>query len=111
MVNKKKTAVTLLAIIAVGFIAAGCSSYPKANLTTRETSYDVLGFLDGPFRSYAEALSAARKTYPSADGVIVVTSSLNDRLLPKGKKLGYFAVKFKAAEPQPSQRFLGFLWK
>lgn len=111
MVNKKRTGLTLLIIIAFGFIAAGCSSFPKTKLTTRETTYDVLGFLDGPFRSYAEALTAARKAYPSADGVIVIKRSLNDRLLPKGKKLGYFAIKFKAVEPLPPKRFLGFLWK
>jgi hypothetical protein len=111
MVNKKRTGLTLLVLFAFGFIAVGCSSFPKTNLSTRGTTYDVLGFLDGPFRSYAEALAAARKTYPSADGVIVIKSSLNDRLLPKGKKLGYFAVKFKAVEPLPQKRFLGFLWK
>ena len=107
MVNKRRNGLALLAIVVVGFIATGCSSFPKSKVSARETTYDVLGFLDGPFRSYAEALTTARKTYPSADGVIVIKSSLNDRLVPKGKKLGYFAVKFKAVEGPPPRKILG----
>ena len=106
MIIKKRAGLALLIVVMFSFIAAGCSSFPKSNLVTKATAYDVLGFLDGPFRSYSEALAAARKVYPNADGVISIKKALNDRLLPKNRILGYFAVKFKIEEA-PREKFLG----
>ena len=111
MVNKKRIGLTLLILTVFSFIVTGCSTYPKTKLIVRDTTYDVLGFVDGSFTSYKGALAAARKIYPNADGVIAIKRTLNDRLLPKDAKLGYLAVKFKAVDIVPQKKFLGFLWK
>lgn len=108
MVNKKRAGLALLLVLVFGCLMAGCSTYPKSKLVVRDTTYDVLGFVEGPFRSYQEALAAAKEIYPEANGIILLKSTLKDRLLPKGTKLGYLVIQFKAEEPPPPRKkFLG----
>jgi hypothetical protein len=105
---KKRSIVSgALVMLALGFIAVGCSTFPKSNFVTRDTTYDVLGLLPGTFESYEDALTAARKTYPNADAVIKIAVRFDDNWLPAKSTLGFAAVKFKAAEPVPRAKFLG----
>jgi hypothetical protein len=105
---KKRSIVSgALVMLALGFIAAGCSTFPKSNFVAQDTTYDVLGLLPGTFESYEDALATARKAYPTADAVIKIKARFDDNLLPSNGTLGYAAVKFKAAEAQSQKKFLG----
>jgi hypothetical protein len=74
-------------------------------------TYTLLGYVGNSFDSYDDAFAAAKRTYPSADAVVVIKGKADDKLnghLFKARiLLGYYAVKFKETEIPPRKKFLG----
>jgi hypothetical protein len=91
---------------------ASCSSFPTAALMPAAISYSVLGYVGDSFAGYDEAFKAAKQKYSNADAVIAVKATADDLPLPDlitARKviLGYYAVKFGAAEKAEEKKFLG----
>ena len=97
MVTKKRffgLALSFALVMSATFFA-GCSSYPTVSAKGKSMEYSVLGYVGKEFDNYDAAFAAAKRSYPNADAVIVVTGRATDKLIPRKVALGYYAVKFE----------------
>jgi hypothetical protein len=105
----KRPVITGLMVAAVMAIFAGCSTFPTLELRSTVLTYDILGYVGADFASYDEALAAAKKIYPEVDTVAVVKGKLDNSMISVTRLYGYYAVKFKEADPTAklNTKFLG----
>ena len=97
MVTKKcfcGLALSFALVMSATFFAS-CSSYPTVSSKGTPMEYLILGYVGREFDNYDAAFATAKRTYPNADAVIVVTGMANDKLIPQKVALGYYAVKFE----------------
>jgi hypothetical protein len=99
--------ITGLAIVVPAVLFASCSTYPTSKLESTTTGYTTLGYVGASFASYDEAFSAAKASYPDADGVIAVTGKADDSIFSRNVLIGYYAIKFSGTVKSEQKKFLG----
>jgi len=81
----------LMVIITICLLAAACSTVPGSG----KMEYEVLGYVDSViYKSYDDALKAAKEKFPSANGVVYKKTAGANKMIPFPVKIGNWAVKY-----------------